>query len=63
MKLKITHVSIFVGIEPKFDENQAKKIVDLFCSAADANSRFRLSNKGIKISKMREYANSVKNLI
>ena len=50
-------------LEPKFDKNQAKRIVDLFCSAADANSRFRLSNKGIKINKMREYADSVKNLI
>jgi thiamine kinase-like enzyme len=50
-------------IEPKFDENQVQKVVDLFCSAADANSRFRLYNKGTKITKMLEYANSVKNLV
>jgi hypothetical protein len=50
-------------VEPKFDQDQIKKIVDLFCSAADANSRFRLYNKGIKINKMREYVDSVKNLL
>jgi len=48
--------------EHRLEQNQVIKIIDHFCVAADANSRFRLYNKGIKIEKMFEFSSSVKNL-
>ena len=62
-KIKSSALNYICTKEPNFNKTQIEIIIDIFCKAADSNSRFRLQNEGIKIIKMFEYRNSVHSLV
>ena len=62
-KIKSYALNYICTKEPNFNKNQIEIIIDIFCKAAASNSRFRLYDEGIKITKMLEYRNSIRSLI
>ena len=62
-EIKSSALNYICTKEPNFNKNQIEIIIDIFCKAAASNSRFRLYDKGIKITKMLQYRNSIRSLI
>jgi len=53
------HASNYIRNQNSHLNSSIDRILDLFCKAADTNSRFRLYNKGIKITKILSFVNSL----
>ena len=51
-----------INLDSKLKNKKTLSLIKVFCLAAEVNSRFRIKNKGIKISKMLLFVNSLKTL-
>jgi len=56
--LKLTF-SYICSIDPTLKKTNIFKLLNLFCSAADSNSRFRVANQGLKIFKLLKFVRIV----
>ena len=54
-KIKTHAYNHILKIEPKFKRVDIISLLDIFCSSAEANSRFRLHDKGLKINKIMSF--------
>lgn len=54
--------SYICSIEPSLKKTNFFQLVNLFCLAADSNSRFRIKNQGLKIFKLLKFVLTVYNL-
>ena len=54
--------SYIYSIDPKLKQTNISELLNLFCFAADSNSRFRIVNQGLKIFKLLKFVRTVYNL-
>jgi len=51
-----------INLEPKLKNTNILSLINLFCFAADSNSRFRILNNGLKLLKLLKFIKSVYSL-
>jgi len=54
--------SYIYSIDPTLKQTNISELLNLFCFAADSNSRFRIVNQGLKIFKLLKFVRTVYNL-
>ena len=52
LKIKDEVFKYILQKEPKLNSINTKQLINLFCLAAEVNSRFRLVDKGLKLNKI-----------